>query len=107
MSSLPCLDINSYNYANDVSADGSVIVGRNYNGINQACSWKNGVMTTLGDLPGGSVFSAANAVSADGKVIAGKSVSSKGIEACRWKNGVMTGLGDLAGGRYSSEALDI
>jgi probable HAF family extracellular repeat protein len=66
----------------------------------------------LGDLPGGSVFSAADAIAADGNVVVGYSSSSlsgaSSYEAVRWTatNG-MIGLGDLAGGTFSSFAFGV
>lgn len=92
-----------------VSADGSVIVGmstaRPSGG--EAVRWENGVITGLGDLPGGSFRSSAFAVSADGSVVVGSSLSAQGEEAFRWENGVMTGLGDLPGGSFFSRAYAV
>ena len=64
-----------------VSADGSVVVGGSYSasGIGEAFRWENGVMTGLGDLPGGS-WSWAHAVSADGLVVVGGGDSASGRE---------------------------
>src|SRR5262245_37489475 len=57
--------------ANDVSADGSVIVGSSYSASGlEAFRWTSGGgMVGLGDLPGGSFGSAASGVSADGSVV--------------------------------------
>ena len=41
-------------------------------------------MTGLGDLPGGSFYSAGTAASADGSIVVGRSDSSSGIEAFIW-----------------------
>ena len=50
-----------------VNADGRVVVGRGTGTAGQeAFRWTGGVMTGLGDLPGGSFSSKANDVSADG-----------------------------------------
>jgi probable HAF family extracellular repeat protein len=70
----------------------------------EAVRWVNGVMTGLGDLPGGSFHSDAFGVSADGSVVVGSSLSPQGEEAFRWENGLMTGLGDLPGGSFFSRA---
>jgi probable HAF family extracellular repeat protein len=96
-------------FANGVNADGTVVVGRSQsvNGF-QAFIWANGVMTGLGDLPGGGFDSRATGVSADGKVVVGASESAHGEEAFRWTlAGGMEGLGDLAGGGFSSAATAI
>jgi probable HAF family extracellular repeat protein len=81
-------------FANDVSADGSTVVGvsSSANG-SEAFRWQNRVITGLGDLPGGSFSSSASAVSADGSVVVGSGSSANGSEAFRWQNGVITGLG--------------
>jgi probable HAF family extracellular repeat protein len=123
-----------HSVANDVSADGSVIVGQRFrweNGVvttlggtatgvsadasvmagydgfapgSQALRWENGVATGLGDLPGGVFFSQALDVSRDGAVVVGYGTSSSGREAFRWENGVMVGLGDFPGGGFDSVA---
>jgi probable HAF family extracellular repeat protein len=47
----------------------------------------------VGDLPGGSFYSAASGVSADGSVVVGYSNSAAGMEAFRWTSGHgITGL---------------
>jgi probable HAF family extracellular repeat protein len=76
-----------------ISADGKVVVG---DSGSVAFRYKNGVMTLLGVLPGGS-FSVAHDVSSDGNVIVGYSSSSSGLQAFRWENNFMTGLGYLPG----------
>lgn len=83
--------------ANDVSADGSVVVGFARTGTSgsnvEAFRWSGGTMTALGTGTGSSAFG----VSADGQVVVGAS----GGEAFRWEDGTMTGLGLLAGRAYS------
>jgi probable HAF family extracellular repeat protein len=93
----------------DVSADGSVVVGRSLRGwYDEAFRWENGVMTGLGLLHGPSFGSQATDVSADGSVVAGSCGGvERGAEAFRWENGVMTGLGDLPGGYFYSHTLDV
>ena len=59
----------------------------------------------LGDLPGGSAYSAATGVSGNGSVVVGISESASGTEAFSWTaGGGMVGLGDLAGGSFYSYA---
>ncbi|MFO0947356.1 MAG: PEP-CTERM sorting domain-containing protein [Planctomycetota bacterium] len=91
----------------DVSADGSVIVGRsNSTSGLQAFRWTSGGgMVGLGDLPGGGFRSGAYGVSSDGSVVVGFSDSTGGQQAMRWTSGSgMVGLGDLAGGSFNSAA---
>lgn len=94
-----------------VSADGSVVIGGGVstNSVGgrvranetEAFRWQNGVMTGLGDLPGGDFGSTAYGVSVDGSVVVGSSESANGLKPFRWQNGVMTGLSDLPGGADS------
>ena len=80
-------------FAFDVSADGSVVVGRSSSALGiEAFRWENGVMIGLGNL-GGS-HSDAQAVSADGSVVVGIS----NLKAFRWENGVISNLGSILGG---------
>ncbi len=89
-----------------VSADGSVVVGQRGRS-REAFRWENGVMTGLGDLPGGVFGGMAMAVSADGSVVVGRGESDSGAEAFRWENGTMVGLGDLTGGAFGSVAMGV
>jgi probable HAF family extracellular repeat protein len=74
-----------YGSANDVSADGSVIVGWSNIFRREAFRWtESGGMVGLGALPGDDSSSYANGVSADGSVIVGSSSSVNGSEAFRW-----------------------
>jgi probable HAF family extracellular repeat protein len=92
--------------AEDVSDDGSVIVGRSTSASGheyEAFRWTAGDgMMPLGGLPGLPVFSSAEAVSADGSVVVGWSQS----EAFRWtpEEG-MVGLRDDVPG--STRAADL
>jgi probable HAF family extracellular repeat protein len=62
-------------------------------------------MVSLGDLPGGDVFSFAAAISDDGNVIVGRGRVAAGDEAFMWTSGGgMVGLGDLPGGDLDSVA---
>jgi probable HAF family extracellular repeat protein len=88
-----------------VSADGLVIAGT-VSG-DEAFIWQGGVLTGLGDLPGGAVDSIARGISADGSTVVGASNSALGREAYRWTApGNMVGLGDLPGGIFFSDAWD-
>ena len=92
--------------ANDVSNDGSVVVGNSLlSAIPQAFIW-NGSMTPLGFLSGDN-NSEAESVSADGTVVAGTSGNGTVDQAFRWVGSVMTGLGELAGGSNNSSAHGI
>jgi len=92
--------------ANDVSADGQVVVGGSYS-TGQAYRWTaTGGMSDLGVLvPGTASHSEALGVSEDGNVVVGVSYSNDwagGLqtgEAFRWTQaGGMQGLGDFPGG---------
>lgn len=91
---------------NDVSANGSVAVGRGFsdNG-SEAFRLEDGVLESLGDLDGGIFTSQAHAISADGTVVVGEGFSGEGFEAFRWtENEGLVGLGDLPGDDFFSEA---
>jgi len=88
----------------DVSADGSVIVGKGnaeasfqVEDLGVAFRWTSGEgMVSLGFLPGGSELSAATAVSANGSVVVGYSRSGAAVEAFHWTAAKkMVGLGYL------------
>lgn len=99
-------------FANDVSADGKVIVGHGSDydpnvkgsGIQQAFRWTAAEgMVGLGWLPGG-FFNSSTAlgVSGDGSVIVGGSSSANGSEAFRWTAAEgMKGLGLASGASFS------
>ncbi len=96
--------------ANDVSADGSVIVGSGDIEIAaEAFIWdaEQG-LRGLGDLPGGDDYSMATGVSADGATVVGESASASGYEAFIWdaQNG-LRGLGDRPGGDFRSRAAAV
>jgi len=90
---------------NDVSADGSVVVGGSGSDSgSESFYWtESGGMIGLGDLPGGSFSGVAHGVSADGTVVVGQSDSGLGgNEAFRWSDSEgMVGLGKLPGGTTS------
>jgi probable HAF family extracellular repeat protein len=67
-----------FSEASALSADGSVVVGAgdihtDANGlvVGEAFRWANGIMSGLGDLPGGAFASWASAVSRDGSIVVG------------------------------------
>ena len=80
----------------DISADGSVIVGRvnSQSGV-QAFRWNANGMLGLGDLPGGASQSWALATSENGNVIVGIGFSGAGAEAMIWTS--TDGMRSLAG----------
>lgn len=92
---------------NDISADGSYLVGH-YLDVNDdkiAMRWDitgSDPLEDLGELPTGKIESTANAASGDGSVVVGDSKiedpndPTKDVkEAFLWEAGVMTGLGFL------------
>jgi probable HAF family extracellular repeat protein len=73
--------------ANDVSGDGSVVVGRaHFSNIKQlAFRWTESAgMQSLGDLPGNFESSEAFAVSSDGRTIVGSGYTDRQTEAFLW-----------------------
>jgi len=92
--------------AEDVSADGFVIVGvsDSTNGIAEAFRYTpTDGMVGLGDLPGGGFFSIAYAVSDDGLVVVGTGSTEAGDGAFRWTSeSGMVGLGSLFPGGIST-----
>jgi probable HAF family extracellular repeat protein len=96
--------------ANDVSADGSVVVGSSssFSG-SEGFIWTAATgMLGIGDLAGGFFGSSAEGVSADGGVVVGYGTGPAGSEAIRWTpSGGMVGLGDLPGGNFSSAATAV
>ena len=96
----------SYPFA--LSSDGKVIVGDSaIGGATEAFIFtqEDGIQS-LGDLPGGDLYSTARGISPDGSVIVGWSASAKGPQqACKWKDGQIIGLDDLDGDGFSGGAL--
>jgi uncharacterized membrane protein len=94
--------------ANDVSADGSIIVGTITAPFPRAFRWTaDGGLGRLGGLPG-RPESFGSSVSADGSVVVGDAFSDAGIEAFRWTASTgMVALGDLPGGMVMSSATDV
>ena len=101
------LGAGSGSVAQDVSADGSVVVGYTFApGDPVAFRWtsSSGYMP-LGDLSGGANSSGAYGISPDGQVIVGAGVSAAGGEGFRWTAAAgMVGLGDLSGGTHADVA---
>lgn len=115
MTSLPRLPGATQATARDVSADGKIVVGGSSSssstlGNMEPARWDSGVVSAIGDLPGGSVEGIAQAISDSGDVIVGYSISSSGLEGFRWStSGGLKGLGGLPSNPYtlSSEALAV
>lgn len=99
-------------YANDVSDDGSVIVGTATKGGGrfEAFKWTQSTgMVGLGALPNpvnGLDSSETFGVSGDGQIVVGRSFGRFGMEAFRTSNTSMIGLGDLPGAPFTSIAFD-
>ncbi len=86
-------------FPQDVSADGSVVVGSAFSDSLQgleAFRWTStGGMVGLGELPGGPIRSVATAVSADGSIVVEYSDVASGSQAFRWtSSGGMVAFGD-------------
>lgn len=97
-------------YANSVSADGAVIVGRGTSASgSEAFRWTaNGGMIGLGDLAGGAFSSVAHDVSNNGAVIVGQATVATGDIGFRWTVSTgMVSIGDLPGGAIRSEAYAV
>ena len=106
-------------FPNDVSDDGSVVVGEGVIGRgygSEAFRWtSDSGAVSLGFLPGGEYpttsefpISTAFGVSGNGSVVVGRSTSASGIGAFRWtSSGGMVGLGDLPGGDFGGTAYDV
>jgi probable HAF family extracellular repeat protein len=116
MTYLGTLSGGSYSYANDISADGTVVVGQsNYSvdGVSgqHAFRWTSEGMVDLGSLLTDSGlnydYSYAYAVSADGSAVVGQSnTDDENTHAFRWTGDLgMADLGTL-GGTYSY-AVDV
>ena len=88
--------------ANAVSADGTVVVGKSGS---LGFIYRDGFITSVGDLAGGNISSVASNISSDGTTVVGWSSSADGNEAFVHRNGTMTKLQDLAGGEVRSVAL--
>lgn len=108
---LPIEPFNDTMWANDVSADGTTIVGKG-SGANgsEAFSWNSGKLQGLGCLLEGRMdfFSEAIACSSDGKVVVGNSGHRNGKrEAFIWTEGEgIRSLGNLEG-EQTSDAIGV
>ncbi len=94
-----------------LSGNGDVVVGYATIGNSTvAYRWTHGGgFSSIGDLPGSSVFAIPHGLSIDGQVIVGESRSSasgsNSTQAFRWRAGLgMEGLQDLPGGPYGTWA---
>jgi uncharacterized membrane protein len=94
-----------------ISADGAVVVGQVQVGsTRQAFRWTEATgMTTMADVPGGTLLSSAAAASADGNTIVGSgSSTASNTEASVWPGGgTPLTLGDLQTARVNSRAVDV
>jgi WD40 repeat protein len=91
---LPMFDQNYNWFVKDISSDGSVLSGmrwpvgalgpwRDQNGT-MCFRWENGMITLLGDLPGGDTISYGPTSSADGRIVVGTSHISERNTAFVW-----------------------
>ena len=94
--------------ANDVSADGSVVVGTNYGG-NSSLDWRAYRWTTAGGMQlltdsNGGYGNNGSGVSADGSTVLGSGVSTVGLfRAWKWTSGGQ--LQDISG-RPAAPGMD-
>jgi probable HAF family extracellular repeat protein len=77
--------------------DAGQVVGYSYAAAGgNAFLWQNGIMTNLGELPGGGDDSFALGINNAGQVV-GSSAATNGQSAFLWQNGVMTDLSTVSG----------
>ena len=107
LSGFPLQPTGDGGYSIDASYDGSVITGSwrfglGTTGHTEAFRWTAATgPVTLGDLPGGSIYSVSTAISADGKTIVGYGTTEQGQEAFLWREGVgMWRLSDVLSDEY-------
>ncbi|MFH1613934.1 MAG: PEP-CTERM sorting domain-containing protein [Planctomycetota bacterium] len=99
---------NSNSYGDDLSSDGSVVVGCSaLTSEYEAFLWtSSGGMQGLGDLAGGPFYSKALDVSGDGTVIVGESKTDYGVEAFKWtSSGGMDRLLPETGSQSTAKAI--
>lgn len=95
---------NTRSHVQAISADGKTLVGAEIPTVSpyvyqsEGIKLQSGVVTKLGDLPGGSFFSQTMGVSSDGSIIVGHGLGDNDFEGLRWENGNMERLGVLSGG---------
>ena len=78
-------------------------------GLAHAFLWKNGVMTDLGTLPGGSnsyIGSYADGINNAGQIVGYSLTASGDTHAFLWKNGVMSDLGTLGGSESYANGIN-
>ncbi len=99
----------TYSDAADVASGPLVVVGLSSEFPSQGYRWTpRAGMVGLGDLPGGTFYSAALGVSADGSVVVGQSSGFGGLHATRWtlEQGFVD-LGTIGGASGQSIAHDV
>jgi uncharacterized membrane protein len=95
-----------FSEARGVSPDGTKVVGYSISGAGESVAvlFQNGLLTALGDLPGGSVAGNAAAVTNAG-VVVGEGNGVNGTEAFSYQAGIFTALGGTSpGGFFGSGA---
>lgn len=82
------------------------VIGRadTASGETHAFLWRNGSITDLGTLPGGT-YSEGNFVNERGEVAGGATLPNGDFHAVVWRQGVITDLGTLPGGNFSVAIL--
>lgn len=93
----------SYSFAFGISPLGDVVgTSATAGGTDHAFLWRNGIMTDLGTLAGGSGTSAARAVNRHGEVVGSSTTPDGQDRAFLWREGVMIDLGTIDGSGNSS-----
>lgn len=107
--------VNGRPLAEDVSADGSIVVGGD--GVANVFRWENGTVEVIGDLtsigwpsdsPSGTRMSSGHGISADGSVVVGNTPGGNaGSDAFRIVSGQIEPIGDFPGGSNNTSARSV